>query len=78
MMGTEPRGRALRTCRVVTAEHLLTKPPAPELPDAHGNQQRIFKKLKKRKSCFCGVSQTFETAARGDCETGHEQHPEGT
>lgn len=35
-------------------------------------------KAQERKNCFCGVSQTSDTAARGDCETGHEQHWEGT
>lgn len=32
----------------------------------------------EKKEFLSFVSQTSDTVARGDCETGHEQHPEGT
>lgn len=36
-----------------------------------------FKSSKKERIAFVGCPRLL-TSARGDCETGHEQHPEGT
>lgn len=69
---------ASRRCWVVTAEQLLTTPPNTRTAQHSLKLAEDLLKAWKRKNCFCGVSQSSDTLARGDSEIGHEQHPEGT
>lgn len=62
----------------VTAGQLLITPHNTRTAGHTLKPAEDLLKAQKGKNFLCGASQSFGKVARGDCETGHEQHPEGT